>query len=149
MFRYVNHPDFPYDYARGALRESAPQPPTHSSRVRYPLAQLYTHSPPQPVHRPEPQHPVAPHPAPPIPSPLGTVLGLKRKRIPTLEDNEVDNDARKVVNDVPYQAENQEQREPAKRPRLITRQPTLDPRMSTEVGDVPDLPPADPPTRKN
>jgi hypothetical protein len=132
LLRNINHPDFPRDNAQNIFRESAPEPPNDTSRVRHSLAQSRTTSPLHPVYKPEL------HPVPRVPPPPGTVLGLKRKRASALDDDEVDNDTEKVVNDVPHQVEDEEGRGRVKR-RMF----------AAAAGFVSDPPHVDPPTREN
>ena len=138
----------------------AMRPPVDPPRHNHPLAQSYVpSSSPNPVSQPVPQHLVIPHSAPRTPSPPRTVLGGKRKRVPTPEDE--DNGIRNFFGpslaavrpngNIFRQAAigNNEDRVSPKRRRLITRQPTWDLQMFMEAGYVPVQPPADPPTREN
>jgi hypothetical protein len=135
-------------------------PPRHS----HPLAQSYVpSSSPGLPSQPESQYRMIFRPGPRTPSPPRTVLGGKRKRVPTPEDE--DNDIRNVAgpstaairpntNIFPQVAvRNDEDRASPKKRRLITRQPTWDFQMFLEAGFVPAQPPAqpptDPPTREN
>ena len=129
----------------------SPINPSHSRR--HPLAQLH-------VLQSGPQHLVVPRPVPRTPSPPRTVLSRKRKRVSTPEDEEDDD-----LGDIPgpstgpglfgddaprqFHAKKNDGFVPAKRRRLITRQPTWDLQMFLEAGYVPPPHSADPPTREN
>ena len=133
------------------------QPPADPSRPRHPLAQSYIPSSPEIVPRPGPQQLVAPHPIPRTPSPSRTVLGGKRKRASTPEEeaeNNVAGPSAAVVHpnvngSRHIEARNNEGRLSSKRRRLITRQPTWDFQMFVDAGYAPAPPPVDPPTREN
>lgn len=132
---------------------TAMRPPINPPYLRHPLAQSYV-----PSSSPaKPQHPVFPHPVPRTPSPPRTVLGGKRKRVSTPENE--DHDAGNIAG--PSTAvirsnifrqvavRNTEDRVSPKRRRLSGHQPTWDFQTLVEPGYVPTQPPADPPTRKN
>ncbi|KAF9777869.1 hypothetical protein BJ322DRAFT_514935 [Thelephora terrestris] len=133
-----------------AAEALAMQPPTNPPRPTHPLAQSYVPSSPGLIH--QPQNVGVAHL---IPSPSQTAPNLKRKRGSTLEDEEVDNGVGtsttiiKPSGDAPHQSNDDEDRAPAKRRRLITRQETWDLQMFEEAGYVPPPPRADPPTREN
>ena len=140
--------------------EIATRPPVDPPRPRHPLTQSYVpSSSPGRISQPESQYLVLHHPAPRTPSPPRTVLGGKRKRVATPEDE--DNDAGNVAGPSitamrpegnifrQVAVRNNEDRVFPKRQRLITRQPTWDLQMFMEAGYVPVQPPADPPTREN
>jgi hypothetical protein len=135
------------------------RPPINPPHSRHPLAQSFIPPSPNPHLHPEPQHLVAPRPVLRTPSPSRAVLGRKRKRVSASEDEE-DKGAGSIAgpsttavqfnSKVPHQVEAREDDEvSAKRPRLITRQPTWDFEMFVEAGYVPAPPRADPPTRDN
>jgi len=138
----------------------ATQSYTNPPRLRHPLAQSYVpSSSPGLAPQPECQHLVAPLPVPRTPSPSRPVLGGKRKRVstPEEEDNDVRNNAGpSTVAVYPYagalrqvDARNNEDRVSPKKRRLVTHQSTWDPQLFVEVGCNPVLPRADPPSREN
>ena len=132
-------------------------PPADPLRPRHPLTQSYvpSSSPPS-VPQPEPQHLAVPWPIPHAPSSSHTVLGGKRKRASTPEEEEgnVAGPSTVVVHpnfNIPRQVEvrNSEDRASPKKRRMIARQPTWDFQMFAEAGFVPPPPRVDPPTREN
>ena len=145
----LDHAVFPSDGltlkerdAMGIAAALAMQPPPDPPHPGHPSAQSYVPSSPDLAH--QPQHLVA---AQVVNSPSKAGLSLKRKRASSPVDGEVDNDGRPSTN-APDQAKDDEDGAPAKRRRVVARQPTWDPQMFVEAGCVPTLPRADP-TREN
>ena len=136
------------------------QPPADPSRLRHPLAQSYVpSSSPGRVSQPAPHHLVFPLPVPRTPSPPRTVLGGKRKRVSTPEDEEYDAGNVAGPSTIPLRpnatmlpqiaARNDEDRSSPKKRRLITHQPPRDSQMFVEPGYVPAQPRTEPPAREN
>jgi len=150
------------EFKREAMDSTATvamRPPVNPPSLRHPLAQSHVPSSQAPFPKLRPQHPVFPHPVPRTPSPPRTVLGGKRKRVSTPEDE--DNDGGNVAgpstiairpsgNIFPRLAvRSNEDGVSPKRRRVGTRQQNWDFQMFVEAGYVPVEPPADPPAREN
>lgn len=132
---------------------TAMRPPVNIPYLRHPLAQSYVPS-SSPV---KPQHPVFPRPVPRTPSPPRTVLGGKRKRVstPENEDNSAGNIAgpsTTVIRSNVFRqvaVRNTEDRVSPKKRRLSGHQPTWGFQTLAEAGYVPAQPPVDPPICEN
>lgn len=146
------------EFRRGAMSATADpavRPPTNLPHLRHPLAQ--SHIPPS---SPEVEHLVPPRPVFRTPPPSRIVPTRKRKRASTPDDEDDRDDANlagpstaAVRPDENFawqtEARNKGGRISAKRPRLVSQEPTWDYPMLLEAGYAPALPRVDPPTREN